>query len=60
MSKGRRIKKIIGGVEVDSHTTLEAAGPPIFFLIRRGSGQMPHAQPVKKMVVVWKSTHTPP
>ena len=37
MSKARRIKKIIGGVEVDSHTTLEAAGRPIVFLIRVGT-----------------------
>ena len=37
MSKARRIKKIIRGVEVDSHTTLEAAGRPIVFLIRVGT-----------------------
>ena len=37
MSKAQHIKKIIGGVEVDSHTTLEAAGRPIVFLIRVGT-----------------------
>ena len=37
MSKARRIKKIIRGVEVDLHTTLEAAGRPIVFQIRVGT-----------------------
>ena len=37
MSSPRRIKKIIRGVDVDPHTTPEAAGRPIVFLIRVGT-----------------------
>ena len=37
MCSPRRIKKIIRGVDVDPHTTPEAAGRPIVFLIRVGT-----------------------
>ena len=37
MPSPRRIKKIIGGVDVDPHTTPQAAGRSIVFLIRVGT-----------------------